>query len=459
MILARLLAPEAFGLVATITMVISFAEIFADAGFQKYIVQHEFSSEQELNDCTNVAFWTNLGISSVLFILLVVFRDYIAAAVGSPELGLSIAVASVSIILVSFSSIQAARFRRELEFKKLFYARMGTSSLSLFITVPLAFLLRNHWALLLGTLAINLFNAVILTVMSKWRPRFYYSFAYFRSMFSFTAWSLLEALTVWVNAYVGTFIVGRVLSDYYLGIYKTSMSTVNSYMAIITAATTPVLFASLSRYQNDDESFKRVYYTFQRLTSVLLLPMGVGLFVFRELATTVLLGSQWLEAADFIGLWALISALVIVFGHYNSEVYRSKGKPKISLFCQLLHLCFLIPTLIFTVNGDFDILCTARSLVRLQSILVDFIIISAVFGFSLKRIFGNVAPALISAVLMGAVGYLLRMISPSMLWQLVSIAICVIVYFAILLIFFPKLRRELLSVPVIQKVLRKLTKK
>ena len=56
MVLARLLAPEAFGVVATITMVISFAEIFTDAGFQKYIIQHEFADDEELNKSTNVAF-------------------------------------------------------------------------------------------------------------------------------------------------------------------------------------------------------------------------------------------------------------------------------------------------------------------------------------------------------------------------------------------------------------------
>lgn len=60
MVLARLLTPDAFGVVATITMIISFAEIFADAGFQKYIIQHKFSDQQELDQCTDVAFWTNL---------------------------------------------------------------------------------------------------------------------------------------------------------------------------------------------------------------------------------------------------------------------------------------------------------------------------------------------------------------------------------------------------------------
>ena len=64
MILARILAPEAFGVVATVTMIVSFAEMFTDSGFQKYLVQHEFESDEERYQNANVAFWTNFFISN-----------------------------------------------------------------------------------------------------------------------------------------------------------------------------------------------------------------------------------------------------------------------------------------------------------------------------------------------------------------------------------------------------------
>ncbi len=82
-VLARLLTPEAFGLVATVTMVVTFAEVFTDAGFQKYIVQHEFKDEYDLNTSTNVAFWTNFVFSLLIFTVIAIFADPIAALVGS----------------------------------------------------------------------------------------------------------------------------------------------------------------------------------------------------------------------------------------------------------------------------------------------------------------------------------------------------------------------------------------
>ena len=120
MVLARLLTPEAFGVVATIMMVISFAELFTDAGFQKYIVQHEFRDEKELNNSTNVAFWTNLCFSALICAIIFLFREPVANLVGSPGLGNSISIASLLIILAAFSSIQMARYKRDFDFKTLF---------------------------------------------------------------------------------------------------------------------------------------------------------------------------------------------------------------------------------------------------------------------------------------------------------------------------------------------------
>ena len=117
MILARLLSPEAFGLVATVTMVVTFAEVFTDAGFQKYIVQHEFQDAEDLDSSTNVAFWTNFVFSLLFFAAIVLFADPIAVLVGSEGAGTAIIAACVAIPLVSFSSIQMARYRRSFDFK------------------------------------------------------------------------------------------------------------------------------------------------------------------------------------------------------------------------------------------------------------------------------------------------------------------------------------------------------
>lgn len=455
-VLARLLTPEAFGTVATITMVISFAEIFTDAGFQKYIIQHEFRDEDELNRSTNVAFWTNLIVSCFICVIIFFFRDRIASLVGSEGLGNSISIASFLIIIAAFSSIQTARYKRAFDFKTLFYARIGITIVPLAVTVPLAFMLRNYWALLIGNFVSQLFNAVILTVKSKWKPSFYYSFSLLKEMISFSAWTLLESISIWLTSYIGMFIVGSYLNEYYLGIYKTSMSTVTAYMSLVTSAITPVLFSALSRYQNDEEAFKKTYYSLQRIVAVLIFPMGIGIYIFRDLVTYILLGSQWSEASGFVGLWGLTSAFTIVFSHFASEVYRSKGNPKLSLFSQILQLLFLIPTLLISVRYGFEVLYTARSLIRFELILAALIIMRLIYKFKIIDVIKNVLPMVLSATIMGVLGYLLKMINSGLVWQMIVVCICVVFYFTMLLLLFPKVRQEVFATQYAQKIIRKI---
>lgn len=85
MILARLLAPEIFGIVATVTMVFSFADMFTDAGFQKFIVQRKFEDDKELFKYANVAFWANLFVSVIFWIIIAIFSNQIADLVGCPR--------------------------------------------------------------------------------------------------------------------------------------------------------------------------------------------------------------------------------------------------------------------------------------------------------------------------------------------------------------------------------------
>ena len=454
-VLARLLAPETFGVVATLTMVVSFAEIFTDAGFQKYLVQHDFKDEDHLNLCTNVAFWTNLAFSMLFWIGIAAFAEPIANLVGSPGCGPAVTVMSLQIPLLAFSSIQMARYRRKLDFKGLFIVRMITAFMPLVITVPLALYFHSYWALVIGTLCRDVVTAIILTVRSDWKPRLCYSFEELKQMLSFSIWTIVENVTIWMGNYVGVFIVGLALSEHFLGLYRTTMSTVNGLINIVATASMQVLFAGLSRCQNDREQTREIFFRFQRMLSLLMIPLGVGIFLYRDLVTDILLGSQWTETADFVGLWGLCSALTIVLSNVNSELFRSHGKPGLSVLSQCLHLAVLIPTLIICMDKGYGALTLARSLLRLQLVIVTMLIARFTMGIRITEVLKNVCPAMLASMGMWGVGYLLRMVSEHIVWQLSGVVICVLVYACILLVL-PWGRQQLKEVPVLNKILAKM---
>ena len=433
MVLARLLTPEAFGIVTTIAMVISFAQIFTDAGFQKYLVQHDFIDAKDREESTTVAFWSNLSMSFLLWGIITIFNESLASLVGNPGQGYALVIACVSIPLTAFSSIQGALFRRDLDFKTLFKVRMVSTFVPLIITIPLAFWLRSYWALIVGTIADNLLNALLLTIYSKWKPRLYYSFAKFKEMFSFTAWSMVEAISIWLTGYVDVFIVGTALNQYYLGLYKTSSTIVNQIMSIVIVSTTPVLFSALSRLQNNKSEFERLFFRFQKLVGLLVIPLGVGIFLFSDLVTSIFLGDQWIEASGFIGLWGLTSAITIVLAHYSSEVYRAKGMPKLSVLAQFLHIVILWPTVLIAVRYGFEVLYISRALVRFELIAVNLCIMGFIVHMPVWRMITNIIPSCIAAFCMSFI--ILLPEASSIIHSIAYALIAAVVYVGILLLF------------------------
>lgn len=451
-VLARLLTPEAFGVVTTLTMVITFAEIFTDAGFQKYLIQHEFSDDKDRAQSTNVAFWSNFVMSLFIWLLIGLFCEPLATMVGNPGLGHVLTISCVSIPLAAFSSIQMALYKRDLDFKTLFKVRIAGICIPLVVTIPLAMWFKNYWALVIGTIAANAVNAILLTVYSKWKPSLYYSFTKLKEMFSFTMWSMIEAVSIWLTSYVDVFIIGVYLNEYYLGLYKTSITLVGQITGLVVAATTPILFSSLSRLQSDEQAFRNMFFNFQKIVAMLIFPLGVGIFCYSGLVTSIL-GSQWMEAAPFIGLWGLTSAITIILAHYSSEVYRAKGRPKLSVLVQFLHIIVLWPTTLLAVKYGFEVLYIARSLVRLELVLVNMVVMYFVVRISFVDMMKNVSHSLVATIIMASISYALQSINSSIWWQIISIFISACIYFFVIMMF---ANERKLIVPFIMKIKSKI---
>lgn len=113
MLLARILNPNAFGVLAICNMLVSFVDIITDAGFGKYLVQHDFNDDQEKHAYADVAFWSNLTISVALFLLIILNRTKIAGLLGNTEYSTVISVASIQLVFTSCPVFRQVLFRRQ----------------------------------------------------------------------------------------------------------------------------------------------------------------------------------------------------------------------------------------------------------------------------------------------------------------------------------------------------------
>ena len=434
-ILAHILAPTAFGILATIMMVISFAEMLADAGFQKFLVQYEFESEDEKQKNVSVAFISNIVLAIVLWLVIIIWRDELAILVGNEGLGFPLAIMGAMLPLGAFSSIQMAMYRRSFNFKFLLSIRMITIITPLFISIPMALVGFDYWSLIAGLLAAHLFTAIALCVRQEKLISIYFSSTVFRKMFSFSAWSLAEAFSIWLTAWVDTFIISHFLDAYYLGLYKMPTAIVTTIMAIATSSMAPVLFSALSRHQHNQVEFEKTFLTFQRYMALFLVPLGVGMFVYQDFIVEILLGPQWKLAGIVLGSWALSSSLVTAISYLISEAFRAKGMPNVSFLAQMAHLFVLIPVIYVCVQYDFTTFVYARSIVRVQMIAVLLYLLAIYVGMNAWLVIRNIKSYIIASAVVGTGSYVLLHLHNSMIWTIFCICISLILYLVVLYLF------------------------
>lgn len=440
MILARILTPSAFGVLAICNMLVSFADIITDAGFAKYLVQNDFDSEDEKFKYANVAFWANFTLSALLFLIILLCRNSIAEILGNKSYATVISIASLQLIFTSFSSIQTGLFRRKFDFKKLFCARILVAVTPLCVSIPCAIIEQSYWALIFGNLAGAIVNSVALTIMSPWRPRFYFSFSRLKKMLSFSIWSLFEGLANWLIFWVDTFIIANMYSEYYIGLYRNSAQMVISIMGMVSASMSPVLLSVLSRVKSDNAVFHRVYLSIQRMILYLIIPMGLGLFFYREIITYLLFGSKWNEASNIVGAWGLMMMCSVIFYTFPAELYKSKGIPQVLFLFQCTYLIVVVPVCMYSAKQGFWIFVYGRCLCVIEQIMMSLIFMKKLFAFSVTGLLKNMFYPTFAASSIGISYWLFQSVitSDSQIVAVFSMMLSAAIYVVVVAIFFRK---------------------
>lgn len=459
MILARILAPQVFGIIATVNMVVGLSDIFIEAGFQLYLIQHDFKDRDELNKYASSALWVSMVLAFLMFGFITLFRDSIAILVGSPGYGDVVMVASISIPIVAGISILQALYKRDLNYKHLFIRRILGLIVPLVVTVPLALIWKNVWALVIGSLAGKVVNLLALLGNKNYHPSFYCNLRYIFNMAPFCLTTLVSYILSWATNWIDIFIIGNILDDYYTGLYKNSQATVVGIVTMFTAALTPVLFSVLCRNANNDEKFISTMRQFTERIALILMPIGFGVLVCRRLVTSILLGSQWVEATTFIGIWALVTVLSAIYATYCREACRAKGKPYLNVIAQSISIACIIPASYFGAQQGFHTMIWWRSGAALMLIPAYYIILHFVLKMKPLRLFTATLPYLTAAGAMALSLFGIQLLNNSLWFEFLLVPIGALIYFGVLCLFPAKKRMLLGYVHTSWNFVRKLSKR
>lgn len=433
MILARILAPEAFGVIATINIITSFTDIFTEAGFQKYLIQEDFENDTKFYKYTNIAFITNFILSIVLWGLISIFNKQIAIVLGNGEIGFAIIIAMMQLPITSFSSIQTAIYKRKLEFKTLLESRLIIAITPLLVTVPLALLGFDYWSLIIGNLAAKVLSAIILNIKSEWKPKLFFDIKIFKNMFSKSMMLMLETISKWFCDYFDIIIIGMAISSYYLGLYKNSYQMVNAILTLFTTALSPVLLSSLSRLHKDKEKFRDMYLFVQKILAYILLPLGFGLTLFKELATDILFGNAWAEASNIVGVVSISLAIKLIFVDTANTAFIAKGKSKLCVWTNMIYILTLIPISIYAISKGFWTYLYVKNLLVIVYILVGFVMLYKYNIMKVKAILFNVLKPAISTVIMSIFVIIAKLVLADKILESIIIILLAIIIYALII--------------------------
>ncbi len=395
-ILARILTPTDFGILATAMVVISFAQMFWDAGLGKALIQTSEAPEA----AADIVFWTNLGLGVLVYAAIYATAPRAAVFFRSPESEPVLRVLGLQVVLASLISVQQALFVRQLNFRILFWMRLLSALVAPVFSIPLALRGFGVWALVAGVLAGQLVSLVLVWRTSRWRPRRRYPLALARKLSSFGLWVVAESLGGWLIMWGDGLLVGRFLGVHDLGLYRTGWMLVTIVFGIVLNPLLPVLYPTFSRLQNDVPSLMAHFHGANRFIIALALPMGTGLLFLGPEVAEVLFGAGWEGLSlvlSVIGLGYASSWLVGI----NPEMYRALGRPDVNTKLSVGLLLYYVPAYLIAAQSSLETFLYVRCGVAVLSIPIHVIVYRRILGGSPYYLWTDGKPFILGASAMG----------------------------------------------------------
>ena len=335
-ILARLLAPEDFGLLGIALLSLSTLETLSQTGFQPALVQKKINVEPYLDTA-----WTVSAIrGTLLFCILFFSAPLIAKFFSSPDAISVIRVIALFPLLSGLRNIGVIFFQKELEFNMQFYYEFSATCANLIIAITLAFVLRNVWALVWGGLAANLTRLSMSYILHPYRPKLRFRKEKFQELFGFGKWVLGSSLLVFLVTQGDDIFVGKVLGITALGLYQIAYTFSNLPATEITHVISQVTFPAYSKLQDQPTKLKEAYLRVLHVTTFLSIPLTVGIIVLAPQFIHLLLGEKWLPAAPAVQVLAL-AGLFRSIAASSGYLFYALGKVKTDTMLQVLRLTIL----------------------------------------------------------------------------------------------------------------------
>ncbi len=350
-VLARILSPDDFGLFGIALLVLSLLERFTTTGFSQALIAKKEKPHQYLDTA-----WTVEAIRGIFLAgVLLISADWVGGFFNEPLAATVIRLLSFNILLSGFTNVGVVFFRKNLKFEKDFIYKVGGPIVDLITTIIAILVLRNIYALVIGSLVGATANLVISYLVHPYRPKFRIDLAKFKELFDFSKWIFGSSIVDYLLTEGDDILVGKVLGAGTLGIYQMAYRISNFPATQVTHLIGSVSFPAYSKLQDKPQKLKEAYLKFFKVITFFSFPLAFFVYFFAYDFTLLVLSEKWLGAVIAIqglALWGLVRSI----GASTGPIFKAKNRPdiatKIGIFKLVVLAGSIYPLLInYGLNG------------------------------------------------------------------------------------------------------------
>lgn len=423
-VLARILLPDDYGIIALVTVFITVLNVFVDSGLGNALIQKKDADNLDFS----TVFWFNIAWCLVLYGILYFTAPLISRFYAKSDITMILRVLGLQVIISGVKNVQQAYVSRTMQFRKFFFATLGGTLGAAVVGIWMALNGFGVWALVGQHLFNMLVDTIILWITVKWRPNFQFSFERFKGLFSF-GWKLLvSALLDTIYTEIRQLVIGKIYTSADLAYYNRGRQFPHLFIINVNSAIDSVLLPTMSREQDDRDRVKALTRRSIQVSTFIMAPIMMGLAFVGEPFIRLVLTEKWLPSVPFMRIFC-ITFMFYPIHTANLNAIKAMGRSDLFLKLEILKKIVGILALVATMNISVMAMAYSLLFMSLASQIINSWPNDKLLGYHYLEQIRDILPTILLAVAMGwAVSFLTRLGLSDLLTLLIQIPADMVLY-------------------------------
>lgn len=419
-VLARLLTPEDFGVIAMLSLFMGVAGIFADSGFGSALNQRQNTTHTD----ESTVFFFNLGMGALAALLLCAAAPWIAEFFKQPVLQQLTYAMAFNLFLGVFGAIHTTLLNKEMNYKVITKVGVFSSMAGGAVAIYMASQGYGVWSLAGFALVSSIVTVMLLWLWHPWRPACVFSIASLRSLFNFGGYAMASSLLDVFATNLNAILIGKLYSVRDAGLFERAQRTQQMPASIMMGVVNRVAFSTFASVAEDKARLARGLRQALSIAMFVNIPASVGMIILAEPLILTLLGTQWLPCVPILQVLGLCGLLVPLHS-LNLNILRAQGRTDLNFRIAMLKKTFAISLVAISSLFGVMAMAWAQLVISIFAYFLNTRYTNILLGYSGWKQLSDLKMNFVVAMPMSLVVYFMnQMLQVAPIFKLITISIC-----------------------------------